>query len=446
MPSFPAERYESKNKLTTQQPSAMQEQVATQGQITGEYAKVFGKAADETLKWSKAVDDIQQTADQTSVKMKYMDLLQQAEDDPTTANQKERFEELKKIRAAHGKGFQNMGAASENSMKLDLLTKSAEIQMQGIYKKKFIAEGQAAALQNINIEVANPTAYSSEYISDFIDKQVETGIFAADDGYKMKVKADNDIKFNSFLRDFRSDPVGTEKKFQKNAYGMDIEQAEKARSKLKELKAIFREQEGNVYGDMSLRLMTGELPEDEIDTAIAMNKKNPNEGITEAHGKQLKAALYRDITKRIGQKEFKRYREAIDYVFADSTQDKIKGYEAVLAAYQDGLTGEESNFLKNILDTKKDVIFANKAAAGKKIIEQLLGARPKNVQDEAKHLLTYAKRIANGMAPEVASRETVLDIVQKDHPAVVNDPDLAVAFTPGKGLKNIPKVKRESAT
>ena len=256
----------------------------------------------------------------------------------------------------------------------------------------------------------------------------------------------NKTKFNTFLSDFRSDPVATEKKFSKDSYGMDIETAEKARSKLKELKVMQREQEGNLYGDMSLRVLTGEITDDEINGSIAANKANPNDGITEAHGKTLLAARYRDVSQRIGQKQFEKYKKAVDFVFSGSSQDRFNGYDAILEAYENGLDKEDTKFLKEVLDTKKDITFANQAASGKKLIETLFGARPKDVQKETQALLSYAKRIANGATPDQAARQTSIEVIQEEHPATIADPDLVVAFTPGKGLKNIPKVKRESSS
>jgi len=442
VPDFP--RYQSKGQITTQQP-AVQAADDTTGEMLGQVAKVGQNVQEAAFKWSNTVDTVQKTAATANFKSGLLDITQRAQDDPDYNNSDQYFKEIEKLRTQSLKGFSSKAAEAQAAVELGYDAKVAQIQIQNLYKKKMIDVGQASMLKLIDTEINNPSESSLSNIQNILNTQVASGIVDHKDAYKLYQDSEQKVKFNTFLRDFRNDPVAAEKAFTKNTYGLDIETSEKARIKLKELKAMQREQEGNLYGDMSLRVTTGEITEDEINEAIAANKANPNEGITEAHGKQLINAYYKDVTKRIGAKEFKKHRQAIDFVFADSYQDRIKGYDAILEAYTDGLTKEESQFLKKILDTKKDVQFANKAAAGKKMLETLLGARPKDIQRETQSLLSYAQRIAEGMTPEAAAQSTALDIIHKDHPATVADPDLLVAFTPMKGLRNIPKVKRENS-
>ena len=454
MPSFP--RYESKGQLTTQTPS-VSAPADTEGQVTEQAGKVVATATDDAVKLANAWDTVQKTTATANFKTGMLDILQRAQNDPDYNNSDQYFKEIEKLKTDNLRGFVSKTAETETVLNFGYEANVAKIKIENLYKKKMIDVGQASTLKLIDAEVNNPNENSLGNIHTLLygadgtnekpmpGSQVGDGLIDRKDAYKLIQDSEQKLKYNSFLQDFRANPVDAEKQFNKNSYGMDIETAEKARSKLKELKTIQREQEGNLYSDMSLRLTTGQLPEDEIDAAIALNKANPNEGITEAHGKQLKSAMYRDITKRIGNKEFKKHREAIDFVFSSSAQDRIKGYEAILAAYTDGLTPDETKFLKQILDTKKDVVFANKAAAGKKFLEQILGARPKNVQRETQSLLSYAKKIAGGSSPEAAAQAVAVDIIQEDHPATVGDPDLVGAFTPSKGFKSIPKVKSESS-
>jgi hypothetical protein len=95
---------------------------------------------------------------------------------------------------------------------------------------------------------------------------------------------------------------------------------------------------------------------------------------------------------------------------------------------------------------KKDVVFATKAAAGKKFLETLLGAKAIDVEDQTKNLLIYAQRISNGSSPDEAARETAFDIEKKEHPALVGDPDLAGTFSPTKGFRPVTKVKRDESS
>lgn len=442
MPDFP--RYESKGELTTQQPS-IQAPTDNTGETTAKAGETIGSAIQtNTLKWSNAVDTIQKTTSQANFKAGMLDIQTRAANDPNYNNSDQYLKEIEKLKSESLKGFSSKTAETEMAIDLEYESKVGKIGIDNLYKKKFIDVGQASTRNLLEIEAQNPTPNSEKAIDSILATQVEKGIYGHEAAYVLGEQYKKQAKFNSFLIDFRNDPVAAEKAFNKNAYGMDIETAEKARSKLKEIKALQKEQQTSLYGDMSLGIMTGQVSEQSIDEAVMANKLNPNNGITEIQGKQLKTALYRDVTQRIGAKQFKTYKKAIDFVFSDSAQDRFRGYEAILQAYSDGLTPDESNFLKKVLDTKKDATFAAKSASGKKFLENLLGARPKNMEKETKVLLEYAKRIANGSTPEAASQETALQVIQEDHPAVVGDPTLAGAFTPSKGFKNIPKVKSES--
>lgn len=443
MPEFP--RYESKSQPTTQQPS-IQAAEDTSGEIIQKAGGVGKTIQEASIKWSNAVDTIQKTTAQANFKSGLLDIQNRAQNDPNYNNSGQYLREIEKLKTDNLKGFSSKSAETDAAIDFGYQSKVAQIQIENLYKKKMIDVGQASTLKLIDTEVNNPSESSIGNIQKILNTQVEAGILDHKDAYKLYEASEQKVKFNSFLKDFRSDPTAAEKQFNKNAYGMDIETSEKARSKLKELKLLQKEQEGNIYGDMSLRVTTGDITDEEIQVAIAANKANPNEGITEAHGKQLMNARYRDVTKRIGNEEFKKYKKAIDFVFSSSSQDRFKGYESILEAYTNGLKPDETKFLKQILDTKKDIIFANKAASGKKLIETILGARPKDVELETQSLLNYAKRIASGTSPEIASQQTAIDIVQKYHPATVADPDLVGAFSPKKGFKNIPKVKNESTS
>lgn len=319
------------------------------------------------------------------------------------------------------------------------------------YQQNMIDAGKASTINKVQSDITNYALMPDEkkpfyekMLEHNIKEGVRLGFLSETQAQKLQYDSKQDARYNAFLNDFRAKPEDAEAKFLAGKYGMDIETSEKARIRLKEIKTIRREAEGELYGEMSLKLTSSQLSEKMIDDAMDAYKQNPNDGITLAHGKQLKAALYRDITKRIGIKEYAKHKKAIDYIFSNSQQDKIKGYEAILAAYEDGLTKDESAFLTKILRTKQDVVFANKAAAGKKMLEQLFGARPKDVASETKSLLNYARRIANGLDPEQAAQDTAMEVIKEDHPTVVANPDLAGAFSPRKGYKSIPKVKQET--
>ena len=445
MPVFP--RYESQEAINTKQ------QVGALAPEDTSYKKYeamaeTGKALGEIgLKFAVASDRRKANEAELGFKTGMDDVIFRAQNDPNPDNQDQYLNEIRQLQETHSKKkFVFSHSKDESFSRMGLDAQNGSVQIQNIFRNKEIDAGRATTLGLLDMAVERGGPGMQSEIQRLTQEGVQAGLFDRVGAQKLQKEYVKDGRYNQFLSDFRADPIGAEKKFDKDSYGMDVESAERARSKLKELKAVQREQEGNLYGDMSLKVMTGEASEREILSEIDANRQNPNEGITEAHGKTLLSSLYKDVTKRIGNKEFEKHKKAIDFVFSGSSQDRIKGYEAILEAYEDGLTTEDGKFLKKILDTKNDVIFAKKVASGQKILETLFGARPKNVQQETQFLLSYAKRIADGASPEAAVRETSLEVVEVDHPASILDPDAAVVFSPAKGLKNIPKVKRESSS
>lgn len=441
--------YQSKEQLTTVSPQGVRESPQAAGQL-GRDLQGAGNALTEAHNVIRQAYDFQQVG---SAKLKTIEgtnaIEQKALADGENTTDLSSYEsDLSRLKADTLKGISNPAARAKFEMDFDLQAAQTRTKVKAIFwnrvKEKSIANltAQNEHFKNEYAETGDASLLKAMELNT--DTYVKAGIIGADDAEKIKIKIVTDAKYNNFLSEYRANPIESEKKFNSGGYGLDIETAEKARVRLKELKAIYREAEGETYNELQNKLYTGNLSEIEIDSMVLANIKNPNEGITSTHGKSLKNALYRDITKRIGIKEYAKHKKAIDYIFSNSQQDKVKGYEAILAAYEDGLTNDEAAFLDKILKTKKDIVFANKAAAGKKMLEQLFGARPKNVADEQKALLNYARRIANGLDPEQAAQDTAMEVIKEDHPAVVANPDLAGAFSPRKGYKSIPKVKQET--
>ena len=441
MPTFP--RYNSKNQLTSQLPGPLMEKDRT-GEVVAQAGNQLGKAiGDFGVKWQQGKNTIQKTQAEAKHKTTMLDIQNRASIDPDEKNSYKYMNEIEKLTQTSLSEIDDPQARAEMAIDLNYQSRVGQIQVENVYRKKMVGVGQANAERMLDMYAQGHGSEAD--IKENLKLWTEAGLYDAKDAQKLEAEYVNKQRFNSFLTEFRTDPVAAEKKVLEGSYGMDIESSEKARSKLKELKYMQKEAEGNLYGEMTLGVLTGDTGEDDINDAIAANKLNPNEGITEAHGKQLLAAKYKDITQRIGDKQYAKHKKAIDFVFSSSGKDRVKGYEAILEAYNNGMTPDETKFLKKILDTKQDIKFSNEAASGKKLIETLFGARPKDVQKETQALLSYAKRIANGETPYQAARQTSIEVIQEEHPATIADPDLVVAFTPGKGLKNIPKVKRESS-
>lgn len=441
MPDFP--RYNSTGQMTTQKPQPDAPQDA-EGAIQGQLAKVATEAQGAVVKWDKAVRSMRNTQAEFNLKSSVMALEEKAQNDPDPNNYESYEKEI-------DKAYEQSGAAdTEAQLQLKLLAESSKIRMRGEFRKKAIYQDRGNTADIIAMHVANPVlggrGDTMEYIKSMMQTKVDAGTFNEEEAQKVIMEADKDIRMNAFLRDFRSNPKEAEKKFEENAYGFTVETAEKARVKMKEINRMNRESQTANVADASLRIFSGDLTENEINAGIEANRQDASLGWTEKQGATLKQALYRDVKARIGAKEYEKQKKAIDYIFSDSQQDKLTMYEAVLNAYKDGINPEEAGFLKKIVDAKKDIVFANKAAAGKKFLETLLGAKAKDVGEQTRNLLIYAQRISAGASPESAAQETAFDIVKGDHPAVVGDPDLAGTFSPTKGFRPVTKVKRDESS
>ena len=415
------------------------------GEVVAQAGNQLGKAiGDFGVKWQQAQNTIQKTSSMANYKTGMLDIQDRASQDPEYNNSHKYFQEIDKLQKKSLEEIDDPQARSEMALDFNYNSRVGQIQVENVYRKKMISVGQANSKRMLDLFAQGHGSEAD--IKENLDIWTKEGLFDPENSQKLEAEYVGKHRFNSFLTEFRADPVAAEKKVLDNSYGMSVEDSEKARSKLKELKYMQKEAEGNLYGEMTLGVLTGDTGEDDINDAIAANKLNPNEGITEAHGKQLLAAKYKDITQRIGDKQFDKYRKAIDFVFTSSGKDRIKGYEAVLESYTNGRTPDEAKFLKKIIDTKEDIKFTNAAQAGYKWLETaVFRMKPKDIKQETEALLIYAKRIAEGMPPDQAARKGALEVNQINHPASVGNPDLAAAFSPMEGLVSIPKVKRENS-
>lgn len=462
MPALP--RHESERSLTTQQPSPLAPE-GIGGKMYGlvaENAKAASGALetvyDAGQKWNKEVNTMRANQSMYAMRLDVQGISERAavEQDPNKVEEYKK--EIANAYEKYNTGFTDPRISAEVQQKLGYESLSAQIQLDGLFKKKMIVQQRASSSDQATDMVNHPTGDLTadiQRVKDFYDgsvnpldglENVNLKIYSPEERQKLRVESEKDMKMNTFLQEFRNDPKKAEQKFEANAYGMTIEDQEKARSKIKEIKRMDREAQTENVANASLAIFSGDMTEKTIDKMIEVNKSDASQGVTEKQGMQLKAALYRDISARIGVKEFKEQKKAIDFIFADAKQDRMTMYESVLNAYKDGVTPEESGFLHKIATMKKDVIFARKAADGKKFLETLLGARAKDIKEETENMLRYAQRISNGMEPEEASRETALEVVQRDHPATVGDPDLAGTFSPTKGFRPVQKVKRDESS
>lgn len=448
MPEFP--RTNSDRSLTTQQPLAQRNDADIRSEAqdrTKITTDAISKTQDAAIKWNTAVEEIQKDTLVYNMKIGAQEIVNDAvldTDINAEAKYQKRWENLRKTATA---GIGNASLVNRIAPELDYMQKMGSLAITQEFRKKIIAHGQVMALNNINFEVQNPNPESEKNIENITYKAWKTGLIDETAARKLRVDSIQDVRFNRFLQEYREDPIGAEKKFSSGGYALDIETSEKARSKLKELQRIYKEAEGDRYNELALGILTGETSDAFIDQQLEANKRNPNEGITESHALQLKKALYRDVKQRIGAKEYEKHKKAIDLVFSDSQVDKMKAYEGVLAAYQDGLSNDDTRFLSEIVKMKKTKEWRNKTWFVKEALWDAMGWSMPNatIEEKTNALLDWAQRIAGGTDPEEASRVVMHNQQVKAHPALAMNPDLDGSYSPKSGVRLVgPKVKQES--
>lgn len=445
MPEFP--RANSDRSLTTQQPRALRNDADIRTDAA-DNAKIATEAIDKTrdaaMKWSAAVESIQRDTAIYNYKIGAQEIANEAVLDTDIGAEGKYQKKMQDMRKNIIQGMGNSSLANRMAPELDYMESVGSLAIQQEFRKKTIEHGQTIVLGNVNFEVNNPSDKSEENITAYTDKAFKDGLMDEKAAYKLRVESIQDSRFNRFLQEYREDPVAAEAKFESGKYGLDPTEAEKARSKLKELKRIYREAEGDRYNELALGILTGETSDQFIDQQMAANKRNPNEGVTESHGLQLKKALYRDIKQRIGAKEYENYKKAIDLVFSDSQTDKIAAYEGVLTAYQDGLSNDDTKFLSEIIKMKKSKEWRNKTWIVQEALWDAMGWNPDaGLEQKTDALLDWARRIASGTDPEDAMRTVLHNQQVKAHPALALDPEISGTYSPKTGYRPVgPKVKQ----
>jgi hypothetical protein len=214
MPTFP--RYNSQAKLNTQ-PNAVIQQGA--GDTADIINKAAGQVSDITMKWSQAVDSMQETAIKSNIATGLAQIKSDSESDPEINNEKLRVEQIKKLKtSAMGKGLQNKSLEQQLGMQLDNQLGIAELEINNIYaKKKILADGlntqnlleNYASVRSQAVQVGNQNmvAETDKNAFELIQKKVATQLMTEAQGKK----AWDNYRTGSVDYDIQSDPSATQK-------------------------------------------------------------------------------------------------------------------------------------------------------------------------------------------------------------------------------------------
>lgn len=256
--------------------------------------------------------------------------------------------------------------------------------------------------------------------------------------YDQAEKKINKVKYEMFLTDFRNDAEKTEKSFLAGDYGMDIETAERARVKLKELKTLAKETETTNFAAALDETYNGNMT---IEKANMLGVK----GVLNATNVQkIKVKIIANAEKLIKVPNYKAHKKAIDLIMPDNRVDRSVLYDAVLEYYDGESTKDEVQFMSKLIDLKKDVVLRKKLDAGASNLMAWFRANPKTgleIKTEVDSMMDLARRIVEGKTSDEAFQDAVNNNINREHPGRALNPDASSAYTRRGGQRYLPIIK-----
>jgi hypothetical protein len=196
-------RYLSNKDATNQQPSAFAPK-DTSGEIIAAEAEassqMLGAAQKALGQWGVRQKEIQQSNADVNQRMQTADLLARAEADPDYNALEKYYKENEDIRKSATEGMSPF-AAQEVNAKHDLATKLANIQLNGIFKKKQIDKYQSDTLTLIDLETKNPRPESFQIIKNRLDQDVQRTFMNRVDATKLLQRSNDDLGSNRINQD-----------------------------------------------------------------------------------------------------------------------------------------------------------------------------------------------------------------------------------------------------
>lgn len=454
MPEFP--RYQSKNQLTTQQPS-VGAPADTSGQMLEKASQVGGQVQEAAVKWGNAVDTIQKTTATANFKTGLLDITNRAQNDPNYNNSEQYFKEIEKLKTDNLKGFSSKAAETQAAIEFGYESKVAQIQIGNLYKKKMIDVGQASTLKLIDAEIGNPNPDSFANIQKLLNTQVAAGIIGHEDAYKLyktsvKTIGAFDVANDPADQEGKSAVLAELRKGDKGKYKdippderLDLIKASQAR--IFNNNQTFKRDTQDASNERSNMLIdkfaSGEATIQDIETEMAVPEESG--GIKRSQLLVYQRALTSGIkgnldrmlqektpdkepTKRA--KDVKSYLDLVD-AFVDNKTDQWKAKEMLAQAFEDGIVNsKEQQFLNGLKQNLKDIEFNRStspvASAIKGLKEFFRFQSNATDEDLARNIKTLVGDIQGGASPDHALRA----VLQKE--VLSRIPDYATYPEKGK--------------
>lgn len=265
----------------------------------------------------------------------------------------------------------------------------------------------------------------------YMEKQYARGVLDLSEYTTLQEKT----RWKTFLIDFEKDPIGTEKKFNADNYGMNIEYIEKAQTKMNEIKIAAKLQATDNYSKAV----------DELDTMSFERLDQLKPTLLPADYTRIYNAYISKTKEKISTPDFKKIKQAIDYIMPNNIENRTLMYDAVLDAYEGGIDPktDEGKFIKKIVDLKKDKVKSDKLSDGHHQVQAFFNSwwgKRIDFEDQTQMLLKMAYAISNDVPVNDAMKEIVKTQISKDYPDTALSDEVEAVFEPGKGLTKVPKI------
>lgn len=459
MPSFPPvrgqkvseyDRYDSKGTPTTQKPFADAPLDRT-GEVMGKMGAALGEQVqDLSMKWIQASDAIQKTTAQVNFKAGMLDIQQRAENDPDPNNSAIYQQEIEDLRSRSLKGFTSKQAETEMALDLGLESDTGKIQINKIFKNKFIDFGRAKSREGLDQIVADPRPENQKAINEYVDEKVNSLMFSAEEGYKLKKEYNDLNKTGMFLSELNRDPSAAEKGLSSNKYGFTISELESAGKVYeRELKNI----QDNTSKEFMQMKLNKTLKEEHIRLAIKQKRLDAKEGI--AMIKDLNTVVQPQaiaLDKTAAFNKLVAMRDALKdkdpWFWTNSTFEERTKYRAeVFDAHRKGLISDDEmdkDFLSEEISNKfmNDKVFQN----AMKQVNSLSGQyQSKEDKEIAKAMMSkdLTRKVMEGMTPDKALQVVSAERIQADFPDVKAEDLLFTAKKYGKPVWEVYKLTRK---
>ncbi len=458
MPDFP--RYNSKSTLNTQPNAVVRNDTSEQLDIVN---KATGQVSDITMKWSQAMDSMQETAIKSNIAVGLAQIKNEAELDPNINNEKLQIEKVKKLRqAAMGKGLQNKSLQQQLNFQLDTQEQLATLEINNIYAKKKIDFTRNTTMPNViegYHQIKQTSVYNSPQWQDADNKLKsdlegwrQKGIINYEEkeklynqeqelGVKQDIANDNarhegQSQVLKDLRDSKGRYAFLNSKqrlaliednqrriFQNNqTFKRDIEDLQNTRNNNLIDKAVNREitiadiqaelaipeEQGGIKRETLLRYQNGVLSGIKNDLNRMLQEKTPNKEPTK------RAILV------------KQYNDLIDN-FIDDKTDQWKAKEMLAQAWTDGIINtKEQQFLNNLKGNLKNIEWnrsTNPIVSAIKKVKDFsnMQANP-NDENLARKIKTLVNGISSGQDPQVTADNIIRQDVINNNPEVTSYP------------------------